>query len=91
VKTRLLAALSTAALTGTLVATAAPAHATTVYSSCAALHRVWPYGVAKSYAAGTYQVRHGHHRPASGPQAQKVYWANYRGRDADRDGTACEN
>lgn len=62
----------------------------TVFSSCAKLHRVWPNGVAKSQAAAAYQVRTGHYRPAYGPKARRVYWANYRGRDADRDGTACE-
>jgi hypothetical protein len=90
VKTRLLAALSTAALAGSLVATIAPAAEAAPYSSCTALHRDFKHGVAKSYAAGTRQVRQGYGRPASTARAQRIYWAVYRNLDRDKDGTACE-
>lgn len=90
--TKPFAALAGGALLATLaVSGVAPANAATTYfSSCASLHKVYPHGVAKSAAAATYQVRHGHYRPAYSAQAQKVYAANYKRLDRDRDGTACE-
>ena len=46
--------------------------------------------MAKSAAAAQRQVNQGNLRPASGPRARNVYWANYTRLDRDRDGTACE-
>lgn len=63
---------------------------TTTFSSCAKLHQVYRYGVAKSAAAAAAQVRTHHYRPAYTKQAQNVYWANYKRLDRDHDGTACE-
>ncbi len=60
------------------------------FSSCSNLHKVYRYGVAKSYRAAMYQVRHGNHRPAYGTRAKAAYWTNYKRLDRDRDGTACE-
>ncbi|WP_137292008.1 excalibur calcium-binding domain-containing protein [Nocardioides dongxiaopingii] len=73
------------------VAIAAPADATTKYSSCDKLTRDFPNGVAKSAAAAQKQVRDGNSRPASSKRAQKVYQANKSNLDRDKDGTACEN
>jgi hypothetical protein len=60
------------------------------YASCRALHRDFPHGVAKGRRAAAKQVRDGFGRPAFGPHAREVYWANHRSLDPDRDGTACE-
>jgi hypothetical protein len=85
------AAVSAALFASVVVAGVAPADAaTTYYSSCYNLHKTFRYGVAKSYAAAQYQYRTHHYRPAYTAFAQKVYWANYKRLDRDRDGTACE-
>lgn len=91
-KKSFVAVLATAALTSPLLgAITSTADASGYYySSCSRLHVKYRHGVAKSYAAGTYQVRKGYGRPASGPTARKVYWENYKRLDRDRDGTACE-
>lgn len=80
------ALFSALAVSGITPATAA----TTSFSSCTKLHKVYRYGVAKSAAAAASQVRTHHYRPAYSKQAQKVYWANYKRLDRDHDGTACE-
>jgi uncharacterized membrane protein len=75
------------ALTGSALAfTAGPAQAVTDFPSCAAMHRVWHHGVARSVRAANFQVRTGHDRPAVKPA---VYRVNNES-DADKDGTACE-
>ena len=85
------AALAAFAITAsTFMVAVAPAEAVTVYKNCDALNRDWKNGVAKSKRAAVRTYRNGHYMPAYGPRAQKVYWANYKGRDADRDGVACE-
>lgn len=90
-KTAIAVLATTALATPLLGAVTASAEASGYsYSSCSALHRTFKHGVAKSYAAGTLQVRQGYGRPASGTTARKVYWANYKRLDRDRDGTACE-
>jgi hypothetical protein len=81
---------SFAAPTGLVVTATTADAATIVYSSCAKLNARWTHGVAKSYTAAQYQVRQGYGRPAYGDLAKKTYWANYKARDRDRDGTACE-
>lgn len=73
-----------------LTATSAEA-APRKFSSCTALTKVYPDGVAKSRKAAKRQVRQGNSRPAFGPRARKVYWANRANLDRDRDGTACES
>lgn len=84
------AALALAAPVG-LAVTAAPAEAHSLrYANCTALARTYHHGVAKSRKAAMYQVRQGYHRPAYGTRARKVYWANYKSMDRDKDGTACE-
>ncbi len=60
------------------------------YRNCTALTRVFPHGVAKSATAAAKQVRAGYGRPSTTTRAKRVYWANYRSMDRDRDGTACE-
>jgi hypothetical protein len=83
--------LLAAAATGALVLSGvAPATAQTNYANCTALHRDFKHGVAKSYKAAKKQVRQGYGMPAHGKHARKVYWANYKSLDRDRDGTACE-
>jgi hypothetical protein len=77
---------------GAVAGTAGPADAATGrhFANCTALHKVWHYGVAKGPKAARKQVRDGYHKPAAGPKARKVYWANYKSLDRDKDGTACE-
>ena len=72
-----------------LTATSADA-ATLYYSSCSKLTVKFHHGVAKGRVAAQRQVRNGYGIPAYGSVAQKVYWANYKRLDRDRDGTACE-
>ena len=85
-----IAALALTAPVGIALTTTSADATGTYYSSCDRLHRVWPHGVAKSAAAAQRQVNQGNLRPASGPRARNVYWANYTRLDRDRDGTACE-
>lgn len=74
------------AMAASTFAFAGPAQAVTDFRSCAAMHRTFPNGVAKSLPAAHRQERTGHKRPAV---RLAVYRAN-RENDADRDGTACE-
>jgi len=64
----------------------APAVATPTYRNRHALHRRYPYDVARSLAAAHRQVVSGHYRPSF---SRLVYIANDN-LDADNDGTACE-
>lgn len=81
------ASLIAVALTASaLTLSAAPAQAATDFTGCAAMHRTFKNGVAKSHAAAHRQERSGHKRPAVRPA---VYRANVES-DADKDGTACE-
>ena len=90
-KPAFVATMAAAAVVGVTIFGVTPAEAATTYfSSCANLHKVYRYGVAKSSAAAAYQVRTHHQRPAYTAAAQKAYWANYTRLDRDRDGTACE-
>lgn len=72
------------------LAVAAPAEASTTYSSCAKLTKVFKNGVAKNAAAAKRAVRNGHPRPSSTARAKKVYAKNFKRLDRDRDGVACE-
>ena len=83
------AALSAATALTVTIAPAADA-AGAYFSSCAYLHRAFPTGVAKSYAAAQYQVIHHHRMPSYSAHAQQTYWRNYTRLDRDRDGSACE-
>lgn len=80
-------ALATIALTTSTLVLASPAEAAKKYANCDALTRDYRYGVAVSKKAAQRQVRDGNYKPAVKP---KVYRANKSGRDADKDGTACE-
>ena len=80
-----------AVATSVLIGLGAPADAATTYfSSCANLTRVYPHGVAKSPAAAARQVRLGYGRPSTTSTAKKVYAINAARLDRDKDGTACE-
>ena len=83
-KKLLVATLSVAASAVVLVPS--EAHAATRFANCTAMHKTYKYGVAKSSAAASYQVKHGNHRPTV---SSKVYYANTKS-DRDHDGTACE-
>lgn len=83
-------ALVAIALTASTLTFAGPAEAGLKYANCTALARDYKHGVAKSRKAAMKQVRQGYGRPAYGTRAKKVYWANYKSMDRDRDGTACE-
>jgi len=74
------------AMIASTLAFAGPAEAVTDFRNCAAMHRTFPNGVARSLAAAHRQELTLHKRPAVAPA---VYRAN-RESDADRDGTACE-
>ena len=50
------------------------------------MHKVRPYGVAKSAKAARKQVNSGHYKPYV---SLTIYRAN-ASLDADKDGTACE-
>ncbi|GAB2982964.1 excalibur calcium-binding domain-containing protein [Nocardioides montaniterrae] len=89
-KTRVIAALSVAALSSGLALSVAPSAEAASYANCTALHRDFKHGVAKSAAAAQKQVRQGYGRPAYGKRAQNIYWTVYRSMDRDKDGTACE-
>ena len=65
---------------------AGPAGAATSFSNCDAMHKVRPYGVAKSAKAARKQVNSGHYKPYV---SLPLYQAN-SSLDADKDGTACE-
>ena len=67
-----------------LTATSADA-ATLTYSSCSKLASKFHHGVAKSHTAAVRQVRSGYGMPAYGSLARKVYSANYKRLDRDRD------
>ena len=56
------------------------------YANCRAMHRDWPYGVARSRAAARAEVRDGYSRPHV---SRALYRAN-RELDANDDGVACE-
>lgn len=72
------------------LAVTAPAEASTTYSSCAKLTKVFKNGIAKNKAAADRAVRAGHPRPSSTAKATKIYLKNYKRLDRDRDGVACE-
>ena len=73
---------------GSLTLLSAPAaDAATTFANCTAMHRTFKHGVAKSDRAAAAQVRQGYGRPAV---RYRIYMANYRSMDRDRDGTACE-
>ena len=60
------------------------------YSSCEKLQKKYKNGVAKNKKAAKRAVKAGHYKPASGKKARKVYKANYKSLDRDRDKVACE-
>ena len=71
-----------------LVAGATPAHAaTTKFTSCAKMLRVYPQGIAKDKKAADRAVKNGQYRPAVAP---KVYRDSYKSLDRDHDGSMCE-
>ena len=87
VRATLVAGATTAALA---LAGVSPASAQIHYANCTALHKDFKHGVSKSRKAAKKQVRQGYGMPAYGKHARRVYWANYKSLDRDRDGTACE-
>lgn len=90
-KTSLRVVVAAVAILGPLLTMSTPAEASAPYfSSCDALHKKWPNGVAKGPVAANKAVRDGYDRPATTALAKSVYWENYRRLDRDRDGTACE-
>jgi hypothetical protein len=67
---------------------AAPAvQATTKFTNCTNLLKVYPHGISKSKAAADRAVRNGQHRPAVKPT---VYADSYKTLDRDDDGSMCE-
>jgi hypothetical protein len=71
-----------------LVAVAPPASAaTTRFTSCEKLLKVYPQGISKSRVAANRAVRNGQQRPAVRPV---VYTNSYKTLDRDKDGSMCE-
>jgi hypothetical protein len=66
---------------------ALPASATTRFTSCDQMHRVYKYGVAKDGRSQTRAVQQGMYRPALKPT---VYASSYKTLDRDKDGVMCE-
>jgi hypothetical protein len=56
------------------------------YANCRAMHRDWPYGVARSRAAARQEVADGYGRPHV---SRRLFRAN-RDLDANDDAVACE-
>lgn len=81
------ATLTALAVAGSVVLMTPAADAATTFANCTAMHRTFKHGVAKNDRAAAYQVRQGYGRPAV---RYRIYMANYRSMDRDRDGTACE-
>ena len=81
------ASLIAAVMTASMLAFTGPADAAAHFGSCAAMHKRFANGVAKSRPAAHRQELSGHKRPDVRPA---VYRAN-RALDADHDGTACES
>ena len=66
----------------------APAQAaTTKFTSCDRMHKVYPYGISKSSKAQSRAVREGMYKP---PVRAQVYEDSYKSLDRDKDGTMCE-
>ena len=80
-------AIATAALAaGVMAAVPAPAMAARSFSSCRAMHRVYPHGVGKPYA---YDFTYG--TPVTNfKRSLPLYRAN-KSLDRDHDGIACEH
>jgi hypothetical protein len=83
---RLIAGVGLAmALAGALASPAGAA--TTKFTSCDKMHKVYQYGVSKDAKAARRAVQDGMHRPVVMP---KVYADSYKSLDRDKDGTMCE-
>jgi hypothetical protein len=61
--------------------------ATTKFTSCDQMHKVYKHGVAKDKRSQDRAVREGMYRPALKPT---VYAASYKTLDRDKDGVMCE-
>jgi len=71
-----------------LVLVGAPqSQATSKFTSCDQMHRVYKYGVAKDKSSQSRAVKGGMYRPALKPT---VYAASYKTLDRDKDGVMCE-
>lgn len=63
------------------------ADATSKFTSCDQMHKVYKYGVAKDKRSQDRAVREGMYRPSLKPT---VYAASYKTLDRDKDGVMCE-
>lgn len=63
------------------------AGATTTFTSCDQMHRVYKYGVAKDKRSQDRAAQDGMYRPALKPT---IYAASYKSLDRDKDGVMCE-
>lgn len=85
---RLVGIISASSLALGLAVTAPPASAaTTKFTSCDQVLKVYPHGISKTKAAADRAVRNGQHRPAVRPG---VYEDSYKTLDRDKDGSMCE-
>lgn len=75
------------ALSLTVVAAPLSSAATTKFTSCEKMLKVYPYGIAKDGKAADRAYRNGQYRPKVAPQ---VYRDSYKSLDRDHDGSMCE-
>ncbi|MBU6146605.1 MAG: excalibur calcium-binding domain-containing protein [Actinomycetales bacterium] len=79
--------LAGAAVVLSLVLASPAGAATTRFTSCEKMHRVYEHGISKDAKAQSRAVREGMHKPVVMP---KVYADSYKSLDRDKDGTMCE-
>ena len=84
---RIAASIAIATALGLGLSIAPAQAATTKFTSCDKMHKVYKYGISKDKKAQARAVREGMYRP---PVKAKVYANSYKTLDRDKDGTMCE-
>jgi hypothetical protein len=82
-----IASIAIAAALGLGLVVAPAQSATTKFTSCDKMHKVFKYGISMDKKAQARAVREGMYRPPVKPQ---VYEDSYKTLDRDKDGTMCE-
>lgn len=73
---------------GVHIGLASAAHAApTKFTSCAAMHKHYKYGISKDKKSQQRAVKEGMYKPSLQP---RVYADSYKTLDRDKDGTMCE-
>ena len=60
------------------------------FKNCAAMHKVYSHGIAKSTAAWHNEKKHGNGLKGAKPKISAAWYAKNTARDRDKDGVACE-